>query len=156
MNPKINGLMSDALHRVLSGAARAAHSSDAKRPARQGSPSCESLEGRVVLSNFGGADLLGSLSQIGVVTTVMDAGAPRGGQTQADAGGAQTSQTDTDWQALQTTIQGLAAKSEVTIADLSALSSDSQAIATAGGGGTGAQGEESRRAPQRPFGQRHG
>jgi len=134
MNPKINGLMSDALHQVLSGAARTAHSSDAKRPARQGSPSCESLEGRVVLSNFGGADLLGSLSQIGVVTTVMDAGGPRGGQTQAEASGAQTSQTDTDWQTLQAKIQGLAAKSEVTIADLSALSSDSRAIATGGGG----------------------
>ena len=125
-NPKINGSVSNALLRVLSGAARAGGSNHPlKRPARQGAPSCESLEGRVVLSNFGGADLLGGLSQIGVVTNVMDAGGPRGGHT---------SQANTDWQTLQTQIQGLAAKSDVTVADLSALASDSQAIATAGGG----------------------
>ncbi|MDR3622672.1 MAG: hypothetical protein P4L85_25190 [Paludisphaera borealis] len=135
MSPKINGLMVDAVRRVFNRAARAVNSSDAvKRPTRQGAPSCESLEGRVVLSNWGGADLLGGLSQIGVVTTVMDAGGPRGGQTQSTSGASQTSQTDTDWQTLQTKIQGLAAKSAVTVADLSALTSDSQAIATAGGG----------------------
>ncbi|WP_076351736.1 hypothetical protein [Paludisphaera borealis] len=135
MSPKINGLMVDAVRRVFNRAARAVNSSDAvKRPTRQGAPSCESLEGRVVLSNWGGADLLGGLSQIGVVTTVLDAGGPRGGQTQSASGASQTSQTDTDWQTLQTKIQGLAAKSAVTVADLSALTSDSQAIATAGGG----------------------
>jgi hypothetical protein len=125
-NPKINESVSDAFLRVLGGAVRAADSNGSlKRPKRQGTPSCESLEGRVVLSNFGGADLLGGISQVGVVTNVMEAGGPRGGQT---------SQTDAAWRTLQTEIQGLAAKSDVTVADLSALASDSQAIATAGGG----------------------
>ncbi len=125
-NPRIHGSVSDALLRVVGGAVRAGGSTNsAKRPARQGAPSCESLEGRVVLSNFGGADLLGGLSQIGIVTNVMDAGGPRGGRS---------SQTDTAWQTLQTEIQGLAAKSDVTVADLSALASDSQAIAAAGAG----------------------
>ena len=58
----------------------------------------------------------------------------RGGQQQSDSGSTRTSQPDTDWKALQTQIQGLAAKSNVTVADLAALTSDSQAIATAGGG----------------------
>ena len=69
MNSKINGLLAGALRQVRNGAPKALSGDDAvKRPARQGSPSCESLEGRVVLSNWGGADLLGGLSQIGVVT----------------------------------------------------------------------------------------
>jgi hypothetical protein len=130
MSPKINGLMADTLRRVLHGAVRTA----IKRPDRHGAPSCESLEGRVVLSNWGGADLLGGLSQIGVVTTVLDVGGPRGGQSRFDGGSAQNSQPNTDLQTLQTKIQSLAAKSGVTVADLSALTSDSQAIATAGGG----------------------
>jgi len=136
MNPKINGLMADAVRRVLRGVSRTGAASDAaKRPGRQGSPSCESLEGRVVLSNWGGADLLGGLSQIGVATSVLgDAGGPRGGPMMDAPGGGRTSSADADVQALQTTVQGLAAKSGVTVADLSALSADTKAIETAGGG----------------------
>jgi hypothetical protein len=139
-NPRINGLMTDAVRRVLRGGARAGNAADAaRRPGRQGAPSCESLEGRVVLSNWGGADLVGGLAQIGVVTTSVlgDAGGRPGGMTAPGApGGGQASgaDADSDLQALQTKVQELAAKSNVTVADMSALASDSKAIETAGGG----------------------
>jgi hypothetical protein len=136
-NPKINGLMTDAVRRVLRGVSRAGNAADAaRRPGRQGSPSCESLEGRVVLSNWGGADLVGGLAQIGVVTTSVlgDVGGHPGGMMAPGGGQASGADADSDLQALQTKVQELAAKSDVTVADLSALASDSKAIETAGGG----------------------
>lgn len=103
---------------------------------------CETLEGRVVLSGFAGADLVGSLSSVGVVV---------GGDAEPDFGGfggrggfgfwgdhgsasssTAATQLQTDLTKLQTDYQALAAKSGVTIADLTALGTDSQAIRTAG------------------------
>ncbi len=86
----------------------------------------EALEQRVVLSDWGGGNLLGSaLNSIGVVTgpVVVPAQSTSSGQV---------SQLETDIQALQKELAGLAASSGLTVADLTALASDSQAIAQAG------------------------
>ena len=78
-----------------------------------------------------GGSLAAALSSIGVetgtVTTVSaSVHGPWGG------GDGQTSQLRTDIQALQTELASLAAKSSVTVADLTSLAADSQAIAQAG------------------------
>ena len=102
----------------------------------------------IALSVYGGSGVAGprwtpiggsDLAQIGVVTTSVlgDAGGHPGGMTAPGApGGGQASgaDADSDLQALQTKVQELAAKSDVTVADMSALASDSKAIETAGGG----------------------
>jgi hypothetical protein len=90
----------------------------------------ESLEQRVVLSDWGSGNLLGSaLNAIGVVTgpVVVPTQSPSGGSSSGQA-----SQLATDIQALQKELAGLAATSRLTVADLTALAADSQAIAQAG------------------------
>ncbi|MGO9469430.1 MAG: hypothetical protein ACLQIB_47045 [Isosphaeraceae bacterium] len=95
----------------------------------------ETLEGRVVPAAWawGGGSLVGTLSGVGVVTGPVVPGPvlpiPRG-MTPASA--TVISQLQTDWKALVTELQGLAAKSGVTVADLESLALDSQAIGQAG------------------------
>src|SRR5262249_44148184 len=92
-------------------------------------PACETLEGRVVLSGWGNP-LAESLTNVGVVLKPIVAtdqvAPPWAGQN------TQLSQLQTDRQTLQTELQGLAAKSGVTVADLTKLNTDAQAIAQAG------------------------
>jgi DNA-binding IclR family transcriptional regulator len=107
----------------------------ARRRLRKNAPGCEVLEGRVVLSVSGGGSLLGSLSDVGVVTSPIivpaqpaTAATPWGSAKQNAA----VSQLQTDVQKLLTELQTLAGKSGVTIADLESLTTDSQSIAQAG------------------------
>ena len=85
-----------------------------RRRSRSGIGLGEDLERRIVLSDLGG-NLLGSaLNAIGVVT------GPVSAPTTSTSSG-QTSQLQTDVQALQTELASLAAKSGVTVADLTSL-----------------------------------
>ncbi len=101
---------------------------------------CETLEGRVVLSGWG-VDLLDGLSSVGVVPSVTinvpnipnrpwGGGGPGGPWGSQDS--SSSSQLGIDLQQYQTDLQLLAAKSQVTLADLNSLNSDNQAIAQAG------------------------
>jgi hypothetical protein len=93
--------------------------------------SCESLEQRVVLSDWGGGNsLAAALAHVGVVTGPVEVGSPSAEARHDGSSG--NSQLQTDLKALQTELQGLAAKSGLTVADLAALDADSQAIAQAG------------------------
>jgi hypothetical protein len=108
--------------------------------------SWESLEGRVVLATWawGGGSLLGTLSGVGVVTgpvvpnTEFMRPLPmpviwNGGMSPTMGGGNTTlSQLQTDWKALNTELQSLAAKSDLTVGDIESLALDSQSIAQAG------------------------
>jgi hypothetical protein len=95
--------------------------------------SCESLEQRVVLSDWGGGgnSLAAALAHVGVVTGPVEV-AGSAGEGRHDHGSSSTSQLETDIKALQTELQGLAAKSGLTVGDLASLDTDSQAIAQAG------------------------
>jgi hypothetical protein len=95
---------------------------------------CEPLEGRVVLSDWGGgSSLLASLTYVGVVTSSVVASTETGNDEDWAASQSSTyQQLNTDRQALATEFQTLAAKSRVTIADLQSLATDTQAIAQAG------------------------
>ena len=100
-----------------------------RRRFRSGSMFGEHLEQRLVLSDWGG-DLLGSaLNAIGVVTGPV---VVQNSSSSTSSSSGQTSQLRTDVQALQTELASLAAKSGVTVADLTSLAADSQAIAQAG------------------------
>ncbi|MHB1556883.1 MAG: hypothetical protein ACYC61_05305 [Isosphaeraceae bacterium] len=84
----------------------------------------EHLEQRVVLSDFGG-DLLGSaLNAISVVTGPVLA--PSSSTSSGSSG--QASQLRTDIQTLQTDLANVASNSKPTVADLTSLATDSQAI----------------------------
>jgi cell division protein FtsB len=99
--------------------------------ARLAAFACEALESRVVLSDWGGGNSLASaLSYVGVVTGPVEVGGHAGHEH--DDHGSQSSQLPTDIQALQTKLQTLAAKSALTIADISNLAADSGAIQSAG------------------------
>jgi cell division protein FtsB len=100
-----------------------------RRSTRQDAPVCEALEDRVVLSGRG--DILAeSLSSVGVLTgPVLIVNPPSSPSVNQSS---QSSQLQTDLKTLQTELQSLAAKSGVTVADLTQLSSDEQAIASAG------------------------
>ncbi len=104
-----------------------------KRSERQEALACESLEGRVVLSDWGGGSLLASLNYVGVVTSPVVTST----QTGDDAGSAASQsaayqQLNKDLQTLATEFQTLAGNSLVTVADLQSLATDTQAIAQAG------------------------
>jgi len=119
-----------------------------QKRARRSVISCETLEGRVVLSRFGegfgfgggfgGGSLIGSLGVVGIVIGPGGAGygieigraynSPWASTTLNSA----ISQYQTDLQKLQTDLQALAAKSTVTVSDLTSLVTDSQSIAKAG------------------------
>jgi hypothetical protein len=91
------------------------------RRSRSGVGLGETLEQRIVLSDVGG-NLLGSaLNSIGVVTgpIVVPTGSSSSGHT-------------SPYQTLRTELASLAAKSGVTVADLTSLAADNQAIAQAG------------------------
>ncbi len=107
----------------------------------------EPLEGRVVPASWawGGGSLLGTLSSIGVVTgpvvpnpqpllhtPIPVAWATSSSGTTTSSGNTTISQLQTDWKALTTELQTLAAKSGVTVADLENLALDSQSIGQAG------------------------
>ncbi len=129
---------------------------NSRRKRRQGRRSmltCESLEGRVVLTYAGPSSVLGSLTYVGVVTTPIVSGPIAVVPIEPPAplpvaaswlGGAGTlpvtfptnlpgfKPLETDLQALETELQSLAGKSGVTIADLQSLTSDSLTISQAG------------------------
>jgi hypothetical protein len=89
----------------------------------------EHLEQRVVLSSWGG-DLLGpALDAIGVVNGPVVAPS----QSTSSGSSGQTSQLQKDIEALQTELASLAAKSGVTVADLTSLANDSRTIAQTAG-----------------------
>jgi predicted outer membrane protein len=105
------------------------------RLGRGGALVCEVLEGRVVLSDWGGGSILGSLSYVGIVTRPIVAPPvmtppivpmPWANQN------SQFTQLNNDVQTLRTELQTLAGRSGVTIADLESLTSDGQTIAQAG------------------------
>ena len=104
-----------------------------RRAARPDAMRCEQLEGRVVLSNAGGgfgggvagaSTLLQDLNNLGVETSPIPA------SPTATPAGMNTSiaQLLADQEALQAELQSLAAKSGVTVADLTQLELDSQTI----------------------------
>ncbi len=110
--------------------------------------SWDALEARVVLTAtgtwvWGGGNLLGTLSGVGVVTGPVLANPQplppipipipvwHGGMTTA-SGDTGLSQLETDWKALVTELQSLAAKSGVTVANIESLALDSQSIHQAG------------------------
>ncbi len=108
----------------------------ARMRTRRESLACEELEGRVVLSGWGGGGnlLAQSLNSIGVVTGPV--GNAEGGIIgRFGPSSSQSSlftQLETDKEALQTELGSLAAKSGVTVADITTLQTDSQAILSAG------------------------
>ena len=103
------------------------------RKFRSGSVIGEHLEQRIVLSDWGG-DLLGSaLNAVGVVTGPVIV---QNSSNSTGSSSGHTSQLRTDVQALQTELASLAAKSGVTVADLTSLAADGQAFAQAGAGST--------------------
>src|SRR5579885_926815 len=92
-----------------------------RRRSRTASTLGESLEQRVVLSDWGG-NLLGSaLDAAGVVTGPVIAPTP----SNSSESNPQPSQLQTDIQALRTELANLAQKSGLTVADLTALATDS-------------------------------
>jgi mucin-22 len=97
---------------------------------------CEVLEGRVVLSGWGGdggGGLIGSLAPLGIVPGAGEFGSfelgEHGGSPTTNSG---LTQLQTDLTKLQTDTQAVTKASGTTIADLNALVNDSQALATAG------------------------
>jgi cell division protein FtsB len=83
----------------------------------------------IPISMAGGSSLLGSLSNVGVVTSpVVTSQTPSSAGTSASA----FAQLTADLQKLQTELQTVATRSGVTIADLEDLSTDGLAIAQAG------------------------
>ena len=105
----------------------------ADRSLRKHGPSCEPLEGRVVLSSWGGGnDFLGSLASIGVVTGGDFGGPARTYDSPWASQNSQIAQLNTDLQKLQTELQSLAAKSGITLVDVNSLTTDGQSIAGAG------------------------
>jgi hypothetical protein len=104
-----------------------------QRSERHAALACEPLEERVVLSDWGGGSLLGSLNSVGVVTSPVVT-ETQGGHDESWAASQNSTfqQLNTDRQALATELQTLAAKSGVTVADLQSLATDTQAIAQAG------------------------
>ena len=109
------------------------HYGHAERSPRSHGPSCEALEGRVVLSTWGGGDnFLGSLASVGVVNGG-DFGGPASSYYSPWASqNTQIAHLNTDLQKLQTELQSLAAKSGITIVDVTNLTTDGQSIAGAG------------------------
>jgi cell division protein FtsB len=102
------------------------HRRPARRLTKRDVMGWEALEGRVVLSGRG--DVLSeSLSSVGVMT-----GPVLVGNSSMGSSGSQTSQGQTDLKSLETELQSLAAKSGVTVADLTQLRTDEQTIASAG------------------------
>ena len=119
---------------------------------RRSTVGCETLETRMVLAYAGPSSLLGSLSNVGVVTTPIETTSmpvvpmpmipnpvvPSWLRGPGSAYGAlpieltAIQKLRTDLQTLETELQTLAAKSGLTIADLENLTNDSQAIAQAG------------------------
>jgi hypothetical protein len=97
--------------------------------AGQDAPACETLEGRVVLSNWGNS-LVQSLESVRVVLgpVVVADPSPPTRVSQAP----QLSKLQADEQSLQAELQGLAAKSGVTVADVDKVGTDSRAFAQAG------------------------
>ena len=103
--------------------------------------SCEALEGRVVLSGFGGAEFTGwgNLQGGPAMMAGQSGRGPRGrgmGQAPVQSTGITTSTTptplQTDMTKLQTDTKAVAAKSGVTIADLTTLRADEKSIQSAG------------------------
>ena len=87
----------------------------------------------MVLSSWGGGnDFLGSLARVGVVTGGDFGGAVRPQIMPWGSQNTQIEQLNTDLQKLQTELQSLAAKSGVTVVDITNLTTDSQSIAGAG------------------------
>jgi hypothetical protein len=106
----------------------------ARRRNRQDALDCEVLEGRVVLSSGGGGSLLSSLAYVGVVTSPIVVPKLPVGPVFPFAGGTASTavgQLNSDIQVLWTELQTLAAKSDVTIADLQSLTGDYQSISQA-------------------------
>ncbi len=88
-----------------------------------------------IYSPFGGNSLAGALSSVGVVTSPVPVSPPLTAMPLVAATSTSTgalSQLQADVQTLWTELQSLAAKSELTIADLQNLTNDSQAISQAG------------------------
>jgi hypothetical protein len=84
-------------------------------------------------SGWGGGDLVGSLNSVGIVTGNAEVGGyPEGLRAPWFAQNSQITQLQTDVQTLNTELQSLAAKSGVTVADLSSLQTDTQSIVGAG------------------------
>src|SRR5271157_2261383 len=110
------------------------HHGHANRSSRSHGPSFEALEGRVVLSTWGGGgnNFLGSLASVGVVTGGDFGGPARSYYAPWASQNTQIAQLNTDRQKLQTELQSLAAKSRITIVDVNNLTTDGQSIAGAG------------------------
>ncbi len=102
----------------------------------------ETLEGRVVLASWawGGADLLGTLSSVGVLTgpvvpnprPLVPISITNSIGSMTPTSGTTISQLQMDWKDLVLELQSLAAKSGVTVADLESVVLDSQSIGQAG------------------------
>src|SRR5208337_1089509 len=110
------------------------HHGHANRSPRRHGPSFEALEGRVVLSIWGGGgnNFLGSLASVGVVTGGDFGGPARSYYAPWASQNTQIAQLNTDRQKLQTELQSLAAKSGITVVDINNLTTDGQSIAGAG------------------------
>jgi hypothetical protein len=120
-----------------------------RRPSRRGAPGAEALEGRMVLSQMAISApmpaLEGGLAEVGILTgpgaggfvtsygpALAVCGTVAGDASTSDDASATDSaydQLQKDTQALQDQLQALAAKSGVTIADLTSLRADEVAIA---------------------------
>jgi hypothetical protein len=140
--------LSASLRRLILGqGATAGHRDRCRRRSRSGLDvqGPETLEGRVVPATWawGGASLLGTLSGVGVVTgpvvpniqpllPIPIATPTLSGSTTTTSGSTTISQLQTDWKALITELQSLAAKSGVTVANLESLALDSQSIGQTG------------------------
>ena len=101
-----------------------------RRARRRGNPECEALEGRVVLDgggSFGNGFLLAQLSYLGVETSPVLAPSTSSPSSSNPA----FAQLQKDESALQTELNSLAAKSGVTVSDLTALGAASQALGSA-------------------------
>ena len=134
MFSKIHSRRTNRARRFLGGDRGHHDNIQADRMSRSHGPMCEALEGRVVLSGWGvgGSDLLGSLASVGVVTS-SELGGPASSYYspwgRPEHGG---HQLNSDIQKLQTELRSLAAKSGITIVDVTNLTDDSQSIAGAG------------------------
>ncbi len=133
MISKLNSKRSNSVSRFL-GNAPSNHRSHADRLSRSHGPTCEALEARVVLSSWGmgGNDFLGSLASAGVVTSAEVGGPARSYDSPWASQSSAVTQLNTDLQKLQTELQSLAAKSGITIVDMTNLTTDSRSIAGAG------------------------
>ncbi len=75
---------------------------------------------------------MGSLAKVGVVSLWGGPGGPNAQAPTGQASNARFTQLQTDLQKVQTDLKAITAKSGLTVADLTNLSADAQAIATAG------------------------